>query len=80
MNIYGKYNLPVLMKRYPQYEKELGADWIYSIKGYLLFNPILYVIIKSICSVIPLQIFIRYMVIYSVIAGTRNSKQYQITK
>jgi hypothetical protein len=74
MNIYGKYNLPVLMKRYPQYEKELGADWIYSIKGYLLFNPILYVIIKSIYSVITLQIFIRYMVIYSVIAGARASK------
>ena len=56
------------------YEKELGADWIYSIKGYLLFNPILYVIIKSIYSVIRLQIFIRYMVIYSVIAGARASK------
>jgi len=74
MNIYGKYNLPVLMKRYPHYEKELGADWIYSIKGYLLFNPILYVIIKSIYSFIPLQIFIRYMVIHSVVAGVRDSK------
>ena len=74
MNIYGKYNFPILMKRYPHHEKELGADWVYSIKGYLSFNPILYVIIKSIYSVIPLQIFIRYMVIYSVITGTRGSK------
>ena len=74
MNIYGKYNLPVLMKRYPHYEKELGADWIYSIKGYLLFNTILYLIIKSIYSVMPLQIFIRYMVIHSVVTGARDSK------
>ena len=74
MNIYGKYNLPVLMKRYPHYEKELGADWIYSIKGYLLFNSILYLIIKSIYSVMPLQIFIRYMVIHSVVTGARDSK------
>ena len=74
MNIYGKYNLPVLMKRYPHYEKELGADWIYSIKGYLLFNSILYLIIKSIYSVMPLQILIRYMVIYSVVTGARDSK------
>ena len=62
------------MKRYPHHEKELGADWVYSIKGYLSFNPILYVIIKSIYSVIPLQIFIRYMVIYSVVTGARGSK------
>jgi glycosyltransferase involved in cell wall biosynthesis len=74
MNIYGKYNLPVLMKRYPHYEKELGADWIYSIKGYLIFNSILYLIIKSIYSVMPLQIFIRYMVIHSVVTGARDSK------
>jgi glycosyltransferase involved in cell wall biosynthesis len=74
MHIYGKYNFPVLMKRYPHYEKELGTDWVYSIKGYLLFNPILYMIIKSIYFVIPLQIFIRYMVIYSVVTGARGSK------
>ena len=74
MNIYGKYNLPILMKRYPHYEKELGADWIYSIKGYLLFNSILYLFIKSIYSVMPLQIFIRYMVIHSVVTGARDSK------
>ncbi len=74
MNIYGKYNLPVLMKRYPHYEKELGADWIYSIKGYLIFNSILYLFIKSIYSVMPLQIFIRYLVIHSVVTGARDSK------
>ena len=74
MNIYGKYNFPVLMKRYPHYEKELGADWIYSIKGHLLFNPILQMVIKLIYAVIPLQIFIRYMVINSVVNGVRDSK------
>ena len=73
MKTYGEHNFPILINRYPQYEKELGADWIFSTKGYLVFNPLLKIIIKSISLIIPLQILIRYMVIYSVISGARNS-------
>ncbi len=72
MRIYGKYNLPILLNRYPEFKKELGANWIYSTKGYLLFNPLINKIVRSIYFLIPLQIFIRYMIIYSVINGVRN--------
>ena len=73
MKTYGEHNLPILLNRYPQYKKELGADWIHSLKGYIVFNPLLRMIIKSISLVKPLQIFIRYIVIHSVISGARNS-------
>jgi len=76
MKTYGKHNLPILINRYPQYEKELGGDWVYSLKGYMLFNPLIKMIIKSILLIKPLQIFIRYIVINSVISGARKSKKW----
>ena len=78
MKIYGKYNLPILINRYPQYKKELGADWVYSLKGYIVFNPLIKMIIKSILLIKPLQIFIRYIVINSVISGARKSPKWSI--
>ena len=74
MSTYGEYNLPILINRYPHYKKELGAGWVNSTKGYLLFNPILNSIIKTIYLFIPLQILIRYMVINAVISGARKSR------
>ena len=76
MKTYGEYNLPILINRYPQYKKELGGDWIHSLKGYMVFNPLLKMIIKSISLIKPLQIFIRYIVINSVISGARVSGQW----
>ena len=75
MKTYGKYNFPILVNRYPQYKKDLGGDWVFSLKGYILFNSLFHLIIKSISLIIPLQTFIRYIVIYSVISGARNSKK-----
>ena len=74
MSTYGEYNLPILINRYPHYKKELGAGWVNSIKGYLLFNPILNSIIKTIYLFIPLQILIRYMVINAFISGARKTR------
>ena len=76
MKIYGQNNLPILVNRYPHYEKELGADWIFSLKGYIVFNPLLKMLIRSIALIKPLQIFIRYIVINSVVSGARSSKEW----
>ena len=76
MKTYGKHNLPILVNRYSQYKKELGFDWVFSLKGYIVFNSLLNIIIKSISLILPLQIFIRYIVIYSVVSGARNSKKW----
>ena len=76
MKIYGENNLPVLIKRYPEHKNKLSADWIYSIKGHLLFNPILSGLINMIYFIFPLQVLIRYMVVNAVITGARNSEKY----
>ena len=76
MKTYGECNLPILINRYPQYKKELGGDWIFSLKGYLVFNSFMNVIIKSISLIKPLQIFIRYIVINAVISGARKSEKW----
>ena len=76
MKTYGAYNLPILINRYPQYKKELAGDWVFSLKGYIVFNSLFNTIIKSTSLIIPLQIFIRYIVIYCVISGARNSKKW----
>ena len=76
MKTYGEYNFPILAKRYPQYKKELGADWVFSLKGYIVFNPLLKMLIRSIALIKPLQIFIRYIVINSVVSGARSSKEW----
>ena len=74
METYGEFNLPVLIKRYPHHKNKFGADWINSIKGYFLFNFIIYRIIKMIYCCFPSQMLIKYMVVRSVIVGARNSK------
>ena len=73
MEIYGKHNLPILLKRYPEHKKELGGDWINSIKGLLLFNVFLASLIKYINYFIPHIILTKYLVIYSAIRGYRNT-------
>ncbi len=76
MKTYGEYNLPILIDKYPQYKTKFGADWIFSIKGYLLFNPILLIVIKVGFYIFPAQLFIRYMVVNAVISGARKSMEF----
>ena len=73
MKTYGENNLPILIDRYPQHKTKFGADWIFSIKGYLLFNPILLTVIKVGVYIFPAQLFIRYMVVSAVISGARKA-------
>jgi len=72
MHLYGKENLPVLLARYPKYEKELAGDWIHTVKGALVFNPILRKIVNTIFKGFPSIILIRYKVIDAVITGARD--------
>jgi len=72
MHLYGKENLPVLLARYPKYEKELAGDWIHSVKGLLVFNSILRKIIDTMFKAFPSIVLIRYKVIDAVITGARD--------
>ena len=72
MEIYGKYNLPILLERHPKYYKELGGTWTKSFKGLIVFNSFFAIIIKFLNHFLPYNIFTKYLVIYSVVRGYRN--------
>ena len=72
MEIYGKYNLPILLERHPKHYKELGGDWTKSLKGLIVFNSFFAIIIKLLNHFLPYNIFTKYLVIYSVVRGYRN--------
>jgi len=73
MEIYGKYNLPILLERHPKHYKELGGDWIKSFKGHLIFNIFFATVIKFLNTIVTFNIFTKYIVIYSTIRGYRKA-------
>ena len=76
METYGEHNLPLLVKRYPHHKVKFAADWIFSIKGYVVFNFIVRKLISLIYKIYPSDLFIRYLVASSVIRGARKSNKF----
>ena len=74
MYTYGKYNLPLLIKKHPHYKKKFATDWIFSFKGRLIFSSPLKILINLIIKIYPFQILIRYIVADAVIRGARSSE------
>ena len=72
MEIYGKFNLPKLLERYPEFKQELGGGWVSGIKGLLVFNVFFAGLIKLLNDFAPHIIFTKYLVIYSAIRGYRS--------
>ncbi len=75
MKKYGSTNYLILLDRYPQYNKRLAGDWIKSFKGFLVLNPIVNLIVKTIYLIFPISRLIRYFIAYSVIQGARNPEE-----
>jgi len=80
MEVYGKYNLPLLVKRYPHHKMKFAADWIFSFKGYTIFNFIIRKVVFLIFKIYPSEFFIRYLVTASVIRGARKSNKLTSTR
>ena len=76
MEEYGKHNLPLLVKRYPHHKMKFAADWIFSFKGYIIFNFIVRKLVFLIFKIYPFELFIRYLVADSVIRGARKSNKF----
>jgi GT2 family glycosyltransferase len=75
MEYYGETNFPRLINAFPKYKKQLGGDWINTMKGYLFFNPIIGILVPILDRFINSYLLVRYQVIYSVIKGARNSNK-----
>ena len=76
MYTYGKYNLPLLIKKHPHYKKKFATDWIFSFKGRLIFSSPLKILINLVIKIYPFQILIRYIVADAVIRGARSSEMF----
>ena len=72
MENYGRTNYLKLLDKYPKHTNVLAGDWINSMKGTLVFNPIVNWFVKSVYSVIPLPYFVRFFIAYSLMKGARN--------
>ncbi len=73
MEIYGQTNLPLLLDRYPEYNKELAGDLVTTWRGRFLFNALLSKLLRLINIILPNITITRYLVIYSVISGARKA-------
>ena len=73
MEVYGSQNLHTLIKRYPEHKSKFASDWIFTFKGYLLFNDLCRTFIRILSKIYPAQLIIRYLVADSVIKGARKT-------
>ena len=71
---YGKINLPLLLKKYPKYKNDLGGQYIHSIKGYIIFNPMVRFLIMVLNIMINSYWIKRYLIVDAVMRGIRNTK------
>ena len=70
---YGKTNFQILLKKYPQYKNNLGGQYINSISGYVIFNPITRFAVNILGLMIENYWLKRYLVVDSVIRGARRA-------
>lgn len=73
MENYGSTNYLRLLERYPENVVDLAGDWINSVKGKIVFNPMMYTLVRIIYFIIPIPYIVRYFIAYSLIKGARNS-------
>ena len=60
-------------KKHPQYKNDLGGQYINSIWGSLIFNPIIRSIVKLLGLLIENYWLTRYLIVDSVMRGARRS-------
>ena len=72
---YGKTNLLILLNKYPQYKNDLGGQYINSILGYIIFNPISRFAVYLLGLMIENYWLTRYLVVDSVIKGVREMEK-----
>ena len=70
---YGMTNFLILIKKYPQYKYDLGGQYINSISGYVIFNPITRFAVNILGSMKENYWLKRYLVVDSVIRGARRA-------
>ncbi len=71
---YGLNNFNHIIEKHPDYKKKLGANLIYSFKGYLIFNSISRNLCLFLLNLIRHPLLVKFLVVSSFVQGVRNSK------
>lgn len=69
---YGSTTYLKLLEKYPKHFRDLAGDWVYTLKGKTVFNPIMNNIVKFVYFVFPVPYLVRYFIAYSLMKGARN--------
>ena len=72
MKQYGSNGFSYIINKYPEYKKDIGGQYVSSVSGRVLFNPILRNIIKFISKFTYNYYLIRYLVVDAVVLGARK--------
>jgi glycosyltransferase involved in cell wall biosynthesis len=72
---YGSTTYLRLLEKYPKHHKDLAGDWVNTIKGKLIFNPLMNSIVKFVYFVFPIPYLVRYFIAYSLMLGARDPKK-----
>lgn len=69
---YGKTNFTTIINQFPAHKTALGGQWVHSLKGFILFNPIVRWGVLKIHQISSSFWTTRYQVIDAVIRGARS--------
>ena len=72
---YGLNNFNYIVEKHSDYKKKLRANMIFSLKGYLIFNPINELLCFLLLKLIKHPLLIKFSVINSFVQGVRLSKK-----
>ena len=75
MELYGQNNFKYLIDKHPAHIKALGGEFIYSLKGKVIFNSLMRTIIKGVNILFENFLCQRYLVVDSVMRGVRNGQK-----
>jgi len=69
---YGKYNFYKIIEKHPSYKNDLGYQWIYTIKGNILFNVFSRFACRAFMNLSGHPLLIKFLVIDAFVRGVKN--------
>ena len=73
MKQYGSNGFSYIIKKHPEHKNDIGGQYVSSVSGRVLFNPILRNIIKLLSKFTYNYYLIRYLVVDAVVLGARKN-------
>ena len=69
---YGQFNFPTIIKKHPNYKTDLGYQYVHSLMGKIIFNPVSQFCANCLLKMIKHPLLIKFLAINSFIKGARK--------